>query len=612
MKSVVALVIFVAAAPCAWAQEAVESRVVIGLEPNPTFTPAFRKSFRETFSAGLRNATEGLARISVVDLASLRPEDRLPAWDAAMSRGLDKLQLSNDNAKTHYVSIKLVGGQYVIHTRMTDATIGWISPNMQEEQTADRESLPRLALAALLRDYGLTATIDSSDGDRNATLRLASGNISDTRLGLWVSPGDLFALVQLGGAGRSARVPNVLLRVVREPVSGRVECRIESRFVKPLEGWESGKYRAVKLPAVRGLARLQIVRPNGSVPDGLTVRLSAAGFDRNDAVKETGTYRDGRFTSNEVYDRIAYARIMSSDRMLAQVPVEILRDAPVIVELRSDGGDVVPPTDVDQRLIRARLQDLLLRLGEDNLEIRKLLDAGKNAACLTRVQDALNRMDEELVRLRLDVEVLRKRSPSGLEEIDRGLRQAEEIEKSLKLLKGRLEAAIASSTSPEAIKNRDAIQLLITRAERAVEEAEYDQAIGLYEDVLRQRSDAAEAAKRLDELKRGWRIASDKHKAARSFVYETFAKATTAEDFSARLEEARQAFTVCQSVGDRFTAKKIYLVLHRAADLLAQRSEELRSSTTSDAPKQRETLRQASAAASALLKDVEAFLRPPG
>lgn len=612
MKRAIGTFVMLFTAAMAQAQYSGETRVVIGVDNNGLLTANFRKTFRDTFAAGLRGAAEGVAKVTVVDVAELRPEDRLPAWETALAQGLEKLDRAaiGDSAKTQYVSIKVVNGQFVIRSRMTDGSIGWISPTVQEDRTPDREALPRLALAQVLRDFGLTGRIDSSDGDRMAMVRLYSSNAMDARLAAWVKPGDLFALVQLGGAGRSARVPNVLLRAMREPADGKVECRVESRFVKPLDGWETGKYRVVKLPAVRGPLRLNLVGMQGVAVDSLIVRLSANGFDRNDAIKETGVSRDGRFTSAENYDRIAYARILAGDRLLAQAPVEILRDAAVTVEIRSDG--VVEVTDVAQRLIRGRIQDLLARVGEDNAEVRKELDAGKNPQALQRVNQMLARIDDELPNLESDIAELRKRASAGLgmDEIERGLRDTRDAEKSLKVLQGRLKAALAAVNSPDEVKKREALQLLTARAEQAVDEADYDAAIATYEEALKQSGDWPEATKRLAELKQGWRIVSDKHRDARKQVYEVWAKSLSADDFAKNLESTRQAFAVCKSVGDRFTPRKIYLSLQRGANVLSKRSEELRSAESEDAKRQLEAMGQTKSGMAALLNDIEAYLRP--
>src|SRR5207245_952061 len=117
-------------------------------------------------------------RVVVIDLAEVRSEDRLPAWEKAFARGLENLDRveSPGGVKTHFVEIKSVAGQFVVRSRLVDGSLGWVSPRMLEERTADRETLIRLAQSQIIREFGLAGTIVASDGDRSATVQLHGGN----------------------------------------------------------------------------------------------------------------------------------------------------------------------------------------------------------------------------------------------------------------------------------------------------------------------------------------------------------------------------------------------------------------------------------------------------
>src|SRR5262249_28278451 len=159
--------------------------------------------------------------------------------------------------------------------------------------------LSRIIVNRIITDFGLAGTVVQFDGDRAAAIRFQGTTLSDARIRDWVRSGDVFALVQHTSPGRAVAVPHCYFVVSGLVENGQVNGKIESRFTKPLAGWEIGRFYAVKLGTTRAPVRLRLVGPNDATPAEVTVQLSATGFASGDAERERGPARGGRFASME-------------------------------------------------------------------------------------------------------------------------------------------------------------------------------------------------------------------------------------------------------------------------------------------------------------------------
>jgi len=596
--------------------------VVLRFAPHRLATAGLRNDVREQLAFGLISALEGIGRVQLHVLTPDRPQDALPQWSRAFADGLDRLDPADfrDAAKTHFVDVAFDNGLYRVRSRQVDGTLGWCSPVVRDEAASDRGLIARLALGQVLVDFGMTGTVAASDGDRTATVRLATGGLSDFAAGRWIQAGDVFAVVQTAGGGRTASpLPDTWLVAVAEPAGGRVECRIASRFRSPLQGWERGGFRAIKVGAASGPVRLRLVRPNHAPANGYSVRLSATGFAKTDAVRELRDAVGGRFESAEAYDRLAYARISGGDRAGAElfVPVPIFVDSPTTVVVRGDGADASSDLqDADVRACRGRLVELVARLDAERDTVNELVVRRNHNAIRERLNTALARADGDLTTLEGEVAALFARTPppaaSQLSELNRLIADAKALRQFLARLQANVARASEQAATPEARQLREALLRRVTAAERAADDANYDQAIGELEAVVRQAGTWPEVEKRLDELRQGWQIRSEAHAAARKFVYETWGRCDSLADFDRHLPELTRALAACRQAEDRFTPRKAYIGLTRALTFANRREAELLKSDAEDAARQLESLRTLKARIAGLLEQIERQIRPSG
>ncbi len=596
------------------AQDA-DLHVIVKFDSHRTLSPTLRQSFREQVGQALNSALQGLGRARVFDFDAERPEDRMSEWDRSFQMGFDKLHrvAHGNRVKSHYVHVGFHDGAYRVSSRQADGQLGWCSPIVRNDSTPDRESVARIAIYQLLSDYGLTGTIAQFDGDRTATIRFPGSNLSDAQLREWVRVGDPFAVVRISSPGRCDTVPHAYFIATGVAEGGQVTGKIEYRFTKPLAGWEAGQFRAVKLGATSNTVRLRLVGPNDATPANVSVQVFATGLSTGDAERERGQARGGRFVSTERYDRMAYVKLSLGERLLAKVPVAVLGSDPAIIEINTDpGGESAVLAQADARTIKTQLNDLLVRVGEESEQLRGLINSRKNQQALAKVTELLRQLDVEIHTIADAAILLRSRSPAAgpsLDEIDRSVRELKQHEQTLLKTKTDLERSINTSATPEAEKMRQGLKVLVARADREAQEADYDKAIATLEDVLKQAGDWPEIKTRLEDWKRGWAIKSDAHRAARSFVTDVWAKAANVDDVNKNIDRVKQSFKACKEAGDKMTTRKIYLVLVKAAGWIELRDKELRRSTSDDVEKQGEELRKLTNQVKSLLGEVESYIK---
>jgi tetratricopeptide (TPR) repeat protein len=159
----------------------------------------------------------------------------------------------------------------------------------------------------------------------------------------------------------------------------------------------------------------------------------------------------------------------------------------------------------------------------------------------------LDREQEQLARLAKE-----KKLTLNLREGEQRIDELRQQAKALQAFIQRIESI------PENEKS-SGLHKLLERALLLEGEAEFDQAIRLYEQVLQASPEQSKVKTRLDKLKLGWETKGDQHKAARVFIYQTWPTLDVAGVHS-QLDEARKALVVCQANGDKLTPLKLLRV----------------------------------------------------
>jgi len=227
---------------------------------------------------------------------------------------------------------------------------------------------------------------------------------------------------------------------------------------------------------------------------------------------------------------------------------------------------------MDARRERRALHHIVLRLVEQNRQLRALLTETTNREALEHLQIGLERLDDEhklhaaeVSRLRAAGQKLNADLGPILKECDESLANVRGVRDRLQELERQLKADRERVEGSDALGKRDAVSALIEKAKLHLAEAEYDQAIETYRQIMNETGERADIRKKLEELEEAWKPKGPEHEGARRFAYSVWPKIVNFEDVRTQLPEARQQFEVCKSQGDRLTTKKLYLVATRQA-----------------------------------------------
>jgi hypothetical protein len=136
-----------------------------------------------------------------------------------------------------------------------------------------------------------------------------------------------------------------------------------------------------------------------------------------------------------------------------------------------------------------------------------------------------------------------------------------------------------------------ALTKLLERARLLEQDADFDQAIALYEQVLLAAPEQTKVKAQLDKLKAAWLPKNEKHAQARSFLLQTWPRFDVVE-LTAQLPMAEKALTVCRDAGDRLTPLKVLQANTAHVAQLKKRLDALRRQDSEDSRNQSKTLAQ--------------------
>jgi hypothetical protein len=550
-------------------------RVVLHVADNRLLTPLFQQQLENELRDNLQLTYGPLAQVEVVRVHRLLKDIR--------ARGLQALDDWDevDGIKTHFVLLDYAEGHYRLQARQHDGLSGLASPVIRRDQTAERRLVARTAARLVDRDFGLSATVVGVTGDEvNVIIR---GGELGVPLGRWLRPGDVFAVARVteqGGKRRGARLEATVLRVQGEPQGAACRCKLFHRRARDTLRPEPGVlgYRGLSLTATRGPLRLRLLDERTGKPlNGARVHVSATGYAQNDPGKDRTTGVDGLIVTPESFDDVAFVRVSTGGKLRARFPVEIVDGRTVVARIDDRGGGGAD--ELQQR------RDHWVRRAEESLElvnsrITDINEALKRSpeAALKAARQAIKGIKEDADSLSAErAELVKDASQAGgldLSEGDRAVQQLGEQTEKLTQFAARQEALIKEAASPE----RRALEGMLERAHLLEDQADYAEAIRLYETVLKQSKDPApKLAGHLDALKKAWKIpeGDEDHARARDFIYNTWPRLDAA-GVKNEVGRALKEFEVCRKRGDRLTPRKLLLTNAAHAANLKKRLEALR------------------------------------
>jgi hypothetical protein len=248
--------------------------------------------------------------------------------------------------------------------------------------------------------------------------------------------------------------------------------------------------------------------------------------------------------------------------------------------------------------------------------VATVVEEKRHREALADVKRAVDTLDgelgvltAELARLRREAGRVESNVGPVLEQGDVFVKEVRKRRETLLQWQDDLEKAIKEEKDQEPV--RDSYLALLRRAATLQDEAEFGEAIKVYEEILQKHGERPDVRKKLDDLQASWKIKTAEQQQARDFAYGPWARVKTFEDVRTNLPKAREALDACKRAGDRLTALKLFLAATAAADVMVKVVEELEKSDSDvDRTVNLGQAQKVTEELQAFIKDVSGYVRP--
>jgi hypothetical protein len=580
-------------------------KVVLDVGSNRLLTPLFLDQVERDLRDILQTELGALARVEVARTHPLLKEVRSKGLDLALK---NYRRLSED--KTHFVRIDFTGGRYEIQARQHDGLTGLSSPLVRRAATDDRLLVARTAALVVKQDFGLVGTVTRVSGSK-VTVALKGGELG-VRLTDWVEPTEVFAVAQIARGSRGRRsVPMewALLQVTSAPQNGVCSCQFYHRFKRDTLADQGGVlgYRCLKLGTLRGAPlRMRFLDFKTHAPlDSLQVHVSSTGFDA--AAKKLATNREGLISRTEdTYSHVAFVRVLSAGKVRASIPVAMLSNRTVdcLISISAQAEEEGEKELRRDRWVR-RIFDSL-RVAADR--VTRLNELGKKnqvREAFVEAKEGLDNLNADLKSLKEERDRLRQEGGLDLREGEQGLEELQKRQKELSPFVVKLGKIVKDVKDPRQLKMLN----MIEQARLLETQAEFGQALKLYDEILEANPKEAKIRKRYVALERAWEIKNKPHKEARAYIYETWPTLSDPVALKKGLEKVRDAFTICARYHDALSPQKILQANLKHTDTLKKRFDTLQPKTREDDRKVAEVIAKVAAELKELHQEVTAYLK---
>jgi hypothetical protein len=525
-------------------------QVVLSVGGNRVFTPLFQEQLERDIASRLKLVFGELAKVSVTRTHPLLNDIQAKGLDATLD-GFDALS----DRTTHFVLVDYAAGSFQIQTRFHDGLTGQAGPPTKRAVLHDRADLASAIAEQIDTSFSPVATVAAVAKD--VTLKLKAGELA--ALDRWVRKGHVFAvsrIAQESGRKKAQRLEWALLEVLDAPNAGVCRCRYWQRYQEDslVEAPGTLGFRAIRLATTTGPVKVQLLDDTTLAPlNGRTVRIQKSGMTKP---AELLTNRDGLATTLEDFSHLAIVQVMSGETVRAQFPVALLPGQVTVARVKiEEGGESLAPFTtrrdawvrriyVNSRMSTERSRELSAQLHQS---LGAALEGGKKS--LPGLQAEIKYLEserEQLVQLAKE-----KKWKFDSREGDREIETLQRQQKELGEFVARIEAVLKD---PEAEKTQGLVQLH-ERARLLENEAEYDQAIRLYEQIVKASPGEKKVQAHLEDLKKAWTPFNAAHKDARAFLMHTWPTLDAAA-LGKNLDEAKRSLAVCKAANDKLTPVK--------------------------------------------------------
>jgi hypothetical protein len=591
------------------------------------FKEAIQREVRDSFQAALGN----MAIVDVLDEPRLveHVSHATGARQAALQQTLtllanvknSGLQRALDSwheisgAKTHFVLIDFHNDHYAISTRQYDGLTGLGSPAVRHAAIYDRQFVARAAELLVERDFGVVGTLGPRQGDQ---IEVAlKGSALTTSMEPWVKKGDVFAVSQIQQdrqGQRGERMEWTLLQASTPVQNGHFRCALLHLYLDALpERPPILGYRCIKLGTGESPLALRLVddKTRNPIPS-VRVRVSQTSFTASDQEQRV-TNSEGLMRTQKPYHHIAYASASIGDRDLP-IPIAIIDDRTVTCPIS------VSPEAERAGQWRGR-RDLLLGGIYETIYtsaglfqlLQELNQKKAHDEALDKARSGAKELDRDIHRFESELAALRKDMPGPdakvqIASCEEGVQRLQGDKERLQSYTDKLQHVLEEKRNPE----RKKLQEMALSAQLHEQDADYDQAIAAYEEIVTKGGDQPafkEYEEHLRQLKKVWALKDQSHAKARVFIYSIWPKLTSAAELKQQVAEAQNALKKCIESGDWLTPQRLLKANTDHAKRLADRLKEITSSGSTEEQAEGRTILEIKTDLEKLTKDAADFVR---
>lgn len=594
-------------------------RIVLHTPTHPLVTPAFRDQLAREVKAALVPAVGEIARVEVVDLASISPKKWEPLWTAFVEKGSDALESqefrSLTGVKTHFLRVEVRDTGFHLEARQHDGSTGLVSPVLRSKDTPTADTVGRLTGLTLAKDFGPVGTIiDSDPKEGTATVKFRGGTLPGFEK--FVQVGDVFAVSMIRET--PAPTPSVkgapkpppvkvakpwgdyaVLKVSGPLRDGTCECKVFNPLVQnPLPvGKSTVGYRCLKLATQEAPIQIRVVDMKGNPPPaGALIRVWANDFEftRRPDPRDALESRDGTFRSARAMRHVACVTVGLGSTREVRFPRAVLGAGLITLQFEVDETQAAKAAferdcdDFRNRVVEARTAQAALF---DALTV--LIPKGKFQDALERATAGLKSAEDADKQLTEDMTKLRESShaadamPAALLASAAG--QIQIVRGGMPVLKDRIEdlkLQIEKAKDPVRFEKEFRAKEITSRIRQLIEAGDITDAIALYDQLFEvSKSDDAKTLK--SKLEKEWEPKTDEVKQAREVVSEVWKKASTVADYKDAAPKLSAAADVLIRENDRLGLRNLigaidpaYVRLKEQADLLDGGSDADRATLT--------------------------------
>ncbi len=525
------------------------------LTRNGVFTDRLKQELRDALQRDLGSAAS----------VEINTTGKHPLLNEILQRGWTALdnQQPAEASKTHFLIVDYVDGQYEIQARQIDGSTGMVSV-LRRERTPDRQWVPRLAALTVAQDFGVIGTLEEKETIGKSVRLKIKGSALESQA-VRVAPGDIFALALIrqmpDGGQRGIRIPDTLLYVT-ESREGEFVARRFDRFDPPRPDRTTLGYRAIKLGTTQAPLRLRVInRQTGEPVPGCAVSVSRGGSE-TDREQLGATNNQGRINSRDTYRNVAFVWLYLQGQLRAQSPIPLLTDQVVDfpIAVTKDVEELARLKYVYDRW-RGKVNETGTQLRAQLVDIQAEDDQDKVQEAAKKAQALADLLKEDLGRHRADFEELKKAASAAGPKAKPYFNEGEQL---LALLAARHKGVL---DYVQLLQNPTPARKFLRQGRLRLASDAPEEAIDLFKRSLKEDPNQPAVAAAVKRLEAGWKIKNDRHKDARTFIYEVWPNLKL-EDMPKRMQEANRALQLCQANEDVLTIRKFQRVNEKHASTL--------------------------------------------